>query len=411
MKKLVHIATEEISVHLKTWSFWVTVLAMPLIFAGIGLFPQLRSVAEESPLASVETVFTETEILTKPTGYIDYAAIITFIPEDLADNLQAFSDETKATKALEDGDIESYFVIDQDFSTSGVIREYRADPQLLSSSNAAIQNLIRQNLLQQIGTPDLLARFDTPVVFDREGRDPPPVFSFIPSDLPSGILSLAALVVGLFMYLINVGGFLLVRALKRETKARVLEVMVTSSYPWQFIGGKLLGLSSLALAQAIITLLVGVFVYDRFPNDSGPAALSLSTLFLILPFLFLGYLAYCAGILGVAAIWPDLPESTTLLAMARLVTLFPVIGVVFILPNADSLVSVLLTVNPLTATLLMPFRLLLTTVPPWQWLIGLIGLFIWTVFLIWLSGRLFGAYALLTGRSLNLSSAKQIIFG
>lgn len=409
MKKLRHIAREEIKVHLNTWSFWVTAIGMPLLFAGIGLFPQLRAVAEESPLASVETVFTETASLTKSTGYVDYAELIAFVPEEMLENLRHFVDEEAASAALETGVIESYFVIEADYRESGTVTEYRADPQLLSTNRGVIENFIRQNLLAQMEDPNLVQRLNNPVNFDREGRDPPAVFSFMPTDLPEGLLSLAGLVIGLFAYLINVGGFLLVRALKRETKARVLEVMVTSTYPWQFIGGKLLGLSGLALAQATVTLLIGVFVYDRFPNGSGPAALPLSTLFLILPYLFLGYLAYCAGILAIAAVWPDLPESATLLAMARLITLFPIIGVVFILPNADSLVSIGLTVNPFTATLLMPFRLLLTTVPLWQWAIGVIGLLIWAICLIWLSARLFGAYALLTGRAIDLTNIKRIV--
>lgn len=409
MKKLFHIALEEINVHLSTWSFWVTVIAMPLVFAGIGLFPQLRDVAAESPLASVETVFTENESLTRPTGYVDVAGLITTVPADMQENLRPFLNEDAASTALETGDIESYFVIEADYAENGTVTEYRADPQLLSSNTVVIETLIRHNLLAQMDNPELTARLNDPVNFDREGRDPPAVFSFIPADLPPGLLSLAGLVVGLFAYLINVGGFLLVRALKRETKARVLEVMVTSTTPWQFIGGKLLGLSSLALAQATITLLVGVFVYDRFPSGNGPAALPLATLLLILPYLFLGYLAYCASILSIAAIWPDLPESTTLLAMARLITLFPLIGVVFILPNANSLISVGLTINPFTGTLLMPFRLLLTAVPLWQWAVGLGGLLIWTLFLVFLSARLFGAYALLTGRAINLASIKQIV--
>jgi ABC-2 type transport system permease protein len=411
MLKLIHIAHEEIMVHLREWTFYLTAIGMPLVFAAIGLLPQLRAIARQSPLASVETVFSVSETVTVPTGYVDYAGVITFIPEDQAENLKAFADEATAAQALEEGEIEQYYVIAADYHERGIVTAYSANPQLFSGADDAIRKLLRNNLLQALDDPNLAARLDDPVQFDREGRPPPPLFSFIPADLKPQTLTSAALVIGLFTYIINTGGHLLVRALKREIRARALEVMITSTTPEQFIGGKLLGLSSLALGQAALTLLAGMLVYGWGPNSAGPATLTPLVLALSLPYLLFGYLAYCGGIIGIAAIWPNLPESETLLAMARLLALSPVMGVVFILPNPHSLISVLLTTIPLTAPLLMPFRILLTDIPPWQWGIGLLGLIAWAACLIWLSTRLFRAHTLLTGRSNTLKDLYQAASG
>ncbi len=102
--------------------------------------------------------------------------------------------------------------------------------------------------------------------------------------------------------------------------------------------------------------------------------------------------------MAVAAMWPDFRESGALLGAMRLLTLSPLIGGLFILPNADGPISIALTLFPMTAHLLMPFRILITEVPWWQWGLGLSILTAWTVLWIWLSMRLFRAHGMLTGR-------------
>jgi ABC-2 type transport system permease protein len=181
----------------------------------------------------------------------------------------------------------------------------------------------------------------------------------------------------------------------------VLEVIIVSTAPFQLIGGKLVGLATLTLAQAGITLLAGLLVYGNNPDGSGPAGLPLTALALSAPYLLLGFLAYCGGVMGVAALWPNFRESGVLLGALRLLTLTPLIGALFILIDVDGPIAVGLTLLPLTSHLLMPFRLLLTDVPGWQWSLGLFILTLWTFFWIWLSARLFRIHGLLTGRSLS----------
>ena len=411
MLKLFYIASEEVGLQLREWTFYLTALGMPLIFAAISLLPQLRAaIPAGGPLGPVETVFTAAEGVTRPTGYVDEAEMIQVVPAEQAKNLHAFGDEAAAAAALARGEIEQYYVIAADYRESGLVVAYRANPQLLNSTDEAIRNLLQDNTLHALNDPNLAARLNDPVQFEREGRPEPPIFNFIPANLKRETLASAMLVVGLFAYLINAGGYLLIRALKRETRARVLEVMMTSATPEQFIGGKLLGLSALALTQGALTFLVGMLGYGQTASEAGSSGLPPSTLALSLPYLLLGYLAYCANIMGIAAAWPNFSESGVLLAIARLLALSPLMGVVFILPDPNSLVSVLLTTLPLTAPLLMPFRLLLTSVPLWQWGLGMLGLGLWAGFSFWLSARLFRMHALLTGQVNNPKVLWQAIW-
>ena len=221
MLKLFYIASEEVGLQLREWTFYLTALGMPLVFAAISLLPQLRAaVPSGGPLGSVETVFTASEVVTRPTGYVDEAEMIQVVPAEQAKNLHAFGNEAEAAAALARGEIEQYYVIAADYRESGLVVAYRANPQLLNSTDEAIRNLLRDNTLHALNDPNLAARLNDPVQFEREGRPEPPVFNFIPADLKRETLAPAMLVVGLFAYLINAGGYLLIRALKRETRAR-----------------------------------------------------------------------------------------------------------------------------------------------------------------------------------------------
>ena len=398
MSKLIGVAREEIRHHLSQWTFYITVLAMPLIFVALGALPRLGAAAQESPLASVETVFNMPETITVPTGYVDYAGLIRVVPEDQARHFRAFGGETAATEALKKGEIESYYVIAADYLQSGRVAQYSANPQLFVETDGAVSKLLRDNLLQLLPEPEVAARLDQPIRLTWRGP-PAPMFNFIPPELEWSQLMAAGLVVGLFAYILNISGNLLLRSLQREVWAKVLEMLIASATPEQFIGGKLLGLAVLTLGQAGLALAAGAWVYAQNPDGAGPAALPLTALALSLPYLLLGYLAYCGGIMSLAAIWPNFPESALLLAMVRLLMFSPLLGAVLILPNAHGPAAVALTLCPPTAPLLMPLRLLLGPVPGWQWGSGLLILAIWAVFWVWLSARLFRIHSLLTGRT------------
>ena len=409
--KLLMVARQEILYHLTQWTFYITILIMPLVFAAVGAFPRLRDAAEQAPLPQVETIFNVAPAqLDVPVGLVDESGLVASLPE-LANGggFRLFASESEAAEALAQEQVESFYVIGQDYLQSGRVVQFSDNPQLLADTDGALRALLRENLLDLFNDPDLANRLERPVILVRQGP-PPPVIRFVPADLDMNKLISAGLVVGLFVYVINIGGNLLLRALQREIRAKVLEVLVVSASPGQFIGGKLLGLTTLTLAQAGLTLLAGAFVYGQNPDGSGPAALPWSALILSVPYLVLGFLAYCGGIMGIAAMWPDFRESGALLAAMRLLTLTPLIGALFILPNTDGVLALAFTLFPLTSHLLMPFRLLLTPVPIWQWGLGILILLAWAVLWVWLSMRLFRAHSLLTGRAADLKLMWRALF-
>jgi ABC-2 type transport system permease protein len=406
MGKLLFIAGEEAGYHLRQWTFYLTALGMPLLFAMLGALPWLAEVAQEIPSPPVETIFTPTDRLTAPTGYVDYAGLLQNVP---VENFRPFASEAEAQAALTQGHIESYYVIAADYIKSGTVTHYSSNPQLFTGADELLKWLLYDNLLAQVPDPLLAARLEEPVLVINQGP-PPPTLNFIPPDLDLKRLFAASLLLGMFAYLINVGGQLMLRGLQREAQAKVLEVLIASTTPAEFIGGKILGLTALTLGQGIIIVLVGLLVYGN--QGDGAATLPPAMLLLSLPYLLLGYLAYAGMVMSVAVLWPNFQESGALLGAMRLLALSPVFGGLFILPNSDSSLAVLLTISPLTSPMLMPFRLLLSqSVPLWQWALGVLGAAEWAALWIWLSMRLFRVYGLGTGRIVTLRTMRQMLRG
>jgi ABC-2 type transport system permease protein len=396
MHKLFTIAREEMVFHLRQWSFYLSLGLMVGVFAAVAAFPQLRTAAATSPLGDVETVFTVDDSITRPTGVVDHAGLLVDIASE--QNLILFASEEDAITALELGEIDRIYVIAADYMETGDVTGYSLEAQLLVGSDSPITQILRRNLLRQLDDPYLGERLQSPLRLRYDGP-PIPTFNFVPPDLDSGRLMAATVIGAFFAFLINVSGALLLRAIQRESEARALEIIITSTTPGQFIGGKLLGLSMLVLLQAGVTLLAGLLVTGRNPTSLDAVALPASLIAIALPYLLLGYLAYSGTMLCIAAIWPTLAESTQLQFFIRIAALMPVLGAIFILPNAHSPLAVWLTTLPVFAPLLMPFRLLITAVPSWQVILSLIVQLAWAALLIWVATRLFRVYSLLTGRT------------
>lgn len=400
MKKLWFVAREELLIALRSWSFYLTLLLMSGAFAAAGALEQIGAGLANTPLSNVETILSEEAELTAPVGVVDVAQLIT-LPHPY---LVFYETVEQAQTAMQTGEVESFYVIPADYLTHGRVQQFSLTPQLMSSTDTAVAQILEQNLLAQLPVP-LNERLATPAEVDWQGA-PPPTFSFIPADIDQSRLATAGLVLGLFSYFLNVSGFALIGALERESSTRVMEVVITSTAPVQLVGGKVLGLTLLAMIEVVVSLTAGYVVYG---SEEGAAALPLDILLLCLPFFLFGYLTYCALMVLVAVFFPQVGESLQWQTVLRLLLLSPVMGAIFILPNASSSAAVWLTLTPFTSPLLMPFRLLLTPVPAGQIALSLGLLILFACGLFWFSLRLFRAQSLLTGRRPSLGMVWDVL--
>ena len=255
-----------------------------------------------------DTVLADDPLPTEPVGYIDQAGIIRSLTTEEAQVFVSLPDMATAEQQVRDGEIESYYLIPADYLESGAVQQFSLSPQLIDETDTAVQDILKRNLLIPLAVDQLDERLERPLTIEWE-NEPPTAFSFIPTDLDRGLLGTAAVVAGVFAYMLNAVGFLLLGALQRETDNRVLELLLTSASPVDFIGGKLIGLTLLALIQLLVSIAAGWFVYQIDQTGTGLPA---SFVMVAIPYLVLGYLVYGSAMVGVAAVLPNLGASMQL---------------------------------------------------------------------------------------------------
>ena len=387
-RRLGLVAATEIRQLMRQGAFYFSTIVTVLLFVAAGLLPQLRAQAADSPLASVESLLSNEPIpITQPTAVVDEANLLAEIPPEHT-GLVRLPDMATAAQQFRAGRFDRYYHIPADYLTRGEVEVYSRYNEVVSNSNAALTAIINHNLRQQL-EPATLARWLTePFEIDWGEQVPPPTFRFMPPEIPPAQLNMALLVVGLFTFVLNNGGFWLLQAFEREKEARTLEVMLTSATPGQLLGGKLIALSSLSLGQVGLALGAGAAVYGTPTAVGGEAAVSAigsmptTQLLLSLPFLLMGYLLYSGFILGMGLLWPRTASNAQAQLILRVITLYPLAGAYLLLLDVHGWVAQFLSLFPLTAHVLMPLRLLLAAVPTWQILLSFVLLTTFTALLL-----------------------------
>lgn len=394
--RLILIAKTEMIHTLRQGGFYVATIFTVLLFVAAGVLPRLREMAADSPLASVESSLSNELIpITQPIGVVDEAHILVDIPDEHT-GLRLVPDVATVAQQFRAGQFDRYYIIPSDYWTTGQIAVFSRYDQVLSTADATLADIVHQNLRGRITPAHLADRLTTPAQLDWGTQPNPPTFRFVPTSIPKEKVSFALLVLGMFTYVLNNSGFLLLQGFERENEARTMEVMLISATPGQLLGGKLIGLSALSLGQMGLALAAGAAVYGQPAAAYGP--LPTAALWLCVPFLALGYVVYSTLILGIGLLLPSTGSSAQAQLVLRVVILYPLVGAYLMLVNLQGSTAVSLSLLPFTAHMLMPLRLLLVPVPAWQVGVSFMGLLFFTVGLLWLISRLFRLQTLLTGR-------------
>jgi ABC-2 type transport system permease protein len=200
------------------------------------------------------------------------------------------------------------------------------------------------------------------------------------------------------------GSSYLLRSVTSEKENRTVEVLLLSVDPRQLMAGKILAMSMVMLIQVVILVTGSLLLISRggaLPSVAGfafpPGFFLLAILFLVL-----GYLLFASAMIAAGAIAPNAREAapmTWLLILPLLPTLMA--GSLFA-ENPQSILTIALSLFPLSAPSAMVTRLAVGPVPTWQVVISLAGLAVTTYLFVLLAARFFQAGNLLSERSFNL---------
>lgn len=411
MQRTLLVARHALLQHLRRPSFLLLTLAVPLVGLAVTLVMGLATQGATQP--------TGDELLGESTGtigYVDEAGVIQQVPEFIpADRLRAFPDSASARAAVETGEITAFYLIPADYLETGAITRFAPQMQMITPDEETMQVLLRTNLLPD-ADPRRAVRLVTPLNLETvrltdAGQPAPVERGQTGEDNPLTFFVPYIFAMMLFITIISSSSYML-QSITEEKENRTIEILLTSLRPWQVLAGKVAGLGVLGLIQVTIwfgmgRLLLGLStsqfnLFDSFALPGYVWALALL-------YFLLGYLVYASLMAGIGATVTTTREGSQLTTLVVLPFIIPLWFIGAIIDQPNSVLSLALSLFPLTAPTTMVMRLALTNVAWWQVLLSLLLLVGMVVLSIWLAARIFRVTTLLAGKKFNLGEIIQTL--
>jgi len=350
------VATFEFLTAVKRPGYLIATFGMPLFVAAYGAVVAIPAyfAAQKDKAEALYGVVDRVAVLALDG---DAAAPTIQIPEDVRDTLESVGQGAALAKALEDSnfvfrpfdseatarsalvgrEIQGYFVLGEDYMTTGRVDMYAPDTISLSrgDSRGAFANLVRERLANGRVEPGLAARLISPV------KDPRRYSITRTGEVTDGgqaasAVRLAVPLVFIVLFLMSVlmtAGYLM-QGTATEKENKVVDVLLASANPDEILSGKLLGLGGAGLLQIGVWLLmalgtaIGVVPLLLTSGIQIPwLAVALAVPLFLIAFLFFGSLILGTGSLGsnireaqqLAMVW-SLTAAVPLMLMSVLIS-------------------------------------------------------------------------------------------
>jgi len=409
MKKITLILRFEIITILKSKVYLFFAFVLPVLMTAIFTFISLRGRYTQSQEIQEIPQQERNEEQVYSEGYVDLAGLVQTLPSWLpAGALQSYPDEFSAQKALASQEISAYYVIPVDYIRTGDLVYINPDYRFMSNEHnqsGFMQGVIFENLLGN--DPGRIQRVN-------QGMDLELV-AFVPQETPqesqgenNWIIPYATMMLMYMVLLIS--SSLLLTSVLTERKNRVIEILLVSSSARQLLTGKIIGLSLLGFAQAVVWLGMGYLSLKVRSQSIGlPAGMDypVSLLVWAIVFFLLGNAFYAALMAGLGALAPNPGEANQLIFLVIWPLFVPILFYPIIINTPNSILAVILSLIPFTSPIAMLTRMVSTTIPFWQPLLAAFLLALSAVWVVRQVARLFHSGTLLSSQPLNFRKIRS----
>ncbi len=397
MRKLMQVSWHEYWNLVGQRSFWLGTLGFPVMLAVLGLFTIIFLVAI-------------TLINRDPVGYVDYAGVLdgAVSKPGMVVEIRPYPHEDIARTALENEEIQAYYVLPADYRQSREIDLYVLDqppPQFVEDS---FKTLLRSQLLADADeTTQRRIADGADISLESVNANPHDEANTANTIIKVGLL--VAVIFFLFIIMADVSGYAsMIVAEEREN--RTLEMLMTTLTPNQFIIGKIAGLTGVTLTRPLVWLLLATPFLAALWRSLPPVyqqAVDVSFILIMVSFLVPGIVLFFGLITAASVLIADPRFSgqlSGLLNMSLMVSMF--LGLFIVTGTAENVV-IFSSFFPLTSFMVMPMRLAAGDVPAWQIAVSWLILIAATAGSLWLAARLFRAGRALAGKTITWPSLRS----
>ena len=349
---------------------------------------------------------------TRALGYVDQAQLIqnSQVPTQAEISVPSlemipYPSEESALKALQDGEIQVYFLLPEDYLETGRVQAvFFEEPGELAEDQ--FREMLRANLISR-QAPELQQRLrqgSRITVLSADGSKVVSEDDWFNIFLP--VLAGLAFIVAIFI----TSGYLM-QAVVEEKENRTIEILVTSTSPTSLMVGKVVGISLVGFTQIMIWVLAA-FILVLFGSTMFPwlAALRLTgtDLLLLAAIYFPAYLLVASLMAAIGATVTEVREGQQVTGIITLIVVIPYWFFAPLVNAPNSPLSIGLSFFPLTAPVALSIRLGFGIIPPLQLAVNILVLIVAAAAGLWLAGRAFRIGMLRYGKRLPLWKVFQV---
>lgn len=383
-RRLGLVARREWNQRVRTTAFQISTLVSVLIVLAIILVPDMYGggAERERTVGFVGERSAELPALVRATA--DQLG--------LAVETRAFGDEGAARAALRSGDVAVVLVGQRE-----LIWKAQTDDQLAAVVTSAVQIVERQEAIGELGLmpeqaerllapPDLGSTSLDPVTEERTERE--------------GLAMIGLFV--LFLAIAFYGGFLLVGVVE-EKASRVVEVLLSRLRPTELLGGKILGIGLVGLAQLALVA-VAALVALRF-SENPTATTTPSTVAWIVVWFVLGYGFYSVLYATAGSLVSRQEEAQSIQFPISAILIVAYFVSMEAARSPESAAAIVGSLFPPTAPMVMIVRIAHGSVPLWQVVLS-IAIVVGSIYgMVVLAGRIYAGAVLRIGPRLRVREA------
>lgn len=200
----------------------------------------------------------------------------------------------------------------------------------------------------------------------------------------------------------------LMQGVVEEKMQRIAEVLLGSVRPFELMMGKLLGMTGVSLTIAAVYLGGAYWAATHFGfGDYVPAGL----LAWFVVFQALATLMYGSLFIGIGAACSDMKETQNMMWPVMILVMVPLFFLGPVLQEPSSPLATGLSFFPFATPMLMLARQAVPPgVPVWQPLAGAVIVLVTTVLCVWAAGRVFRVGILMQGKGARVSDLVRWVF-
>lgn len=413
MRNILTIAQCEFVEMLKTKTFIISVLFAPLIMGGIIFFAGKLAQRPAGPRAPIKVGVTDLSgqladsIQERIAGHnqSNPDRQILFEPMQDPNDPNAIQEQSKAK--LRKGQLNTYIVMDPDVITgSGMVRFFTYKPKPSDTDISwTVENMIHGAVVDQRckaqNIPTKLLNEIRYVPTERieigETSEQQKVQS--QSDMMVRMMVPFFMMFMIYMGIMVIGGQVL-SSIIEEKSSRIIEIILSAVSPFEFMAGKILGLSGIGMA------VVGLWMLAAFGTaHSQNLAIDISGMMFVyfIIYFILGFLFFSTLMASMGSICTTIKETQSLMTPIVMLLIVPMIAWFNLVQSPNGLFARILSYIPPMTPLVMTLRLSATSdISIIEIVASIVVLFLSVLAALWIAAKVFRTGILMYGKRPSL---------